>query len=161
SIVSRSTRKIKQLWERLTSPDREGAEAPLPDGRGSLMRVAILRLLGFTRPRHILPRAARPVHPRILLACTALLIFLCALLAWWTGHRRAESADFDLHAENSCSNLDNTSADKPAQRTETPPEPKVQSVQPEKIVDPPAPLEVPPPAPVVQVVQTEEPAVTL
>lgn len=162
SIVSRSMRKIKQLWERLSSRDRQGAKnSPLPGSRGSTVRGAVLRLLRFSRRRYLLPRAARPVHPRILLLCTVSLICLCAILAWWTGQRRAESADFDLHAEYSCSNLDNTSADKPAPRTETPPEPKVQSVQPEKIVEPPALLAVPPPAPVVQVVQTEEPAVTL
>lgn len=174
STASRNTRRIEALWKKLVrNRSREGAEEPsaLPHGgglvsnHGSVSRwlgswydraAAALHGLTAARCPLVLPKALR-AHPRLLILCAVSLVCLCAILGWWVRRPRADSADFNLHAENSCSNLDNTSAEESDNAARRPPQPTVVEINPLE------PATLMPPAPVVQVVKTEEssPGLTL
>jgi hypothetical protein len=112
-------------------------------------------LSGFGRQR-VLTRAAQVPHPRILIIGTVFLLCLSAILIGAQWRVRTDSADFSLHADNSWSNLDNTSAEVTAAVLEPLPQPTV-------VVDPSkSKLEVTEPqvqglpVPLVQAVKAEE-----
>jgi hypothetical protein len=114
------------------------------------------RRLALARRAYTAPRAVLAAHPRWLVACTASLVCLCVMVVCWNRRPVDDSADFDLHDDISCSNLDSTSADRPSQPAEPPPQPTVvKELVEAPVPEPASPPLLPPPPPVVQV-KTEE-----
>jgi hypothetical protein len=167
SIASRSTKKIKGRLQRLfraRDHQEEGESSPSPDGRASISSLlgglmarvtAISRRLFFMRRPHAVTGRVLSARPGRLVLSTVCLVCLCAILVYWGRRPRSDSADFDLHADNSCSNLDNTSAEQPAAVSEAPTQPTVEAVQSEKSAEESEPLAVSPPPAVVQVSQSD------
>src|SRR5262245_27724825 len=56
--------------------------------------------LAFAHRADLLPASSLARRPIVLVFCTLLLVGLCAILACWSGTSGADSAGFDLHAEN-------------------------------------------------------------
>src|ERR1700694_4055638 len=50
----------------------------------------------FLHPRRLFGHAGLPARPTLLVLTTLLLVSLCALLAFWGSHPRADSSGIDL-----------------------------------------------------------------
>jgi hypothetical protein len=104
----------------------------------------------------MLPARLR-AKPWLLVSYTVFLVCLIAIVISWHGQHSADSADFDLHADNSSFNLQRISVEEPANPVVAPPQPTVAQElppPPPKVETPVIPArEIPP---VVQV-KTEDP----
>ena len=69
---------------------------------------------GYSLPRRtdLLPHVQLPARPGLLLLAMLLLLGLCAILANWNVKSPAKHAGNVLPEDYSCSNLNNTSADR-------------------------------------------------
>jgi hypothetical protein len=154
--------RAREEAENLSPPPHERGFASfgktiLQAVRDGFCRIAARGRRSFSSRRALLLPKSLHTRPYLLIICAVLLICLCAILVWWGRNRHSASADFNLHTENSCSNLDNISAEDAAPAANAPSQPTVVvSDQAAPLPEPPVMnvTELPPP-PVVQVVRTD------